>query len=433
MLPSFGLRLTPRRTLAVVQALRAIALVSQLTVLGLAISVFAIALPASKLLSGIGLLFLLWLTTVARLRRQWPVTELEVAFHLSLDIGVLTWLLYLSGGSANPFVSAYLVPIALTAIALRPRYGVVIALLCSSAYTALLKFHLPLSLGHQGPVSGFDLHVLGMWVNFILSACLIAGLLWVLAEGIRRRDRLINQAREDVLRNEHVVALGTLAAGAAHELSTPLSTVALLAEELSLELTDRPQAQADLALLKQQIQQCKASLSTLLASAGHGRLENAAAVSIDGLLGEILDRWRLLRPELKLSVALTGEDSASLLPDEGLAQALINLLNNAADASLANGRPKVSLRAQVSGGRLLIEIEDEGTGIDEATRALAGRAVFSTKPGGSGLGLLISNTTLSRWGGSLSLHNRPSGGTVSRIVLPLSRLSRSAHETTAAD
>lgn len=423
MISSFGLHLTPRRTLQVVQGLRAVALLAQLAVLGLATSVFAIALPVSELLGGIGLLLVLWLATFGRLRRRWPVTELEIVLHLSLDVGVLTWLLYLSGGSANPFVSAYLVPIALAAVALRPRYGVVIALLCSSAYTVLLKFYLPLSLAHRGPASGFELHVLGMWVNFILSASLIAGLLWVLAEGIRRRDRLINQARENVLHNEHVVALGVLAAGAAHELSTPLSTVALLAEEISLELTDKPHAQADLALMKQQIQQCKASLSTLLASAGHGRAESASLIGADAFLEKTLQRWRLLRPEVGLSVALTDEESTSLLADEGLAQALINLLNNAADASLANGRPGVNLRAQASGGQLVIEIEDEGVGIDETNRALAGRAVFSTKPGGSGLGLLISNTTLARWGGSLSLHNRPGGGTLSRIVLPLPRPS----------
>lgn len=132
-----------------------------------------------------GMLALGALALWRRLGLAWPVTELEVSLHLLLDIGVLTWLLYFSGGSV-------------------PMAGMA-----------------------EG---GFELHVIGMWVSFILSACLIVGLLGLIADNIRRRDKLISRAREETLRNEHITILGSLAAGAAHELSTPLSTVALIAE-----------------------------------------------------------------------------------------------------------------------------------------------------------------------------------------------------------
>jgi two-component system sensor histidine kinase RegB len=224
-----------------------------------------------------------------------------------------------------------------------------------------------------------------------------------------------------------------LAAGATHELSTPLSTAALLTDELAVDLMERPDAQQNLALLKQQIQQCKASLSALLASAGHSRLKNSLPILADDFLQQTLERWRLLRPEVTLVVAFTGDKTARLLPEQTLVQALINLLNNSADASLAAGNSQLSLRAQVDDGYLLIEIEDEGAGFDEATRALAGRAVVSSKPDGTGLGLLLSNATLNRWGGTLSLHSRQAGGTLTRIVLPLSRLKSSAHEASAAN
>src|SRR5699024_12004468 len=105
---------------------------------------------------------------------------------------------------------------------------------CSSDLTFLLWFHVPLPPLEHYLMSDFDLHVIGMWVNFVLSAALLAGLFALLADNIRRRDAMITQAREDRLRNEHVVALGALAASAAHELSTPLSTVDLLADELAL-------------------------------------------------------------------------------------------------------------------------------------------------------------------------------------------------------
>lgn len=246
---TLNMRLTPQHTLKAVLGLRGVAVLAQLAVLTIASGVLHISLPIEQLLLGTGLLAATGLAMIWRLRRAWSVTELEVSLHLCVDIAVLTWLLYFTGGSSNAFVSAYLVPIALAAIALRPLHGLLLTVASIVAYTLLLYFHVPLPSVQHDLVSDFGLHVLGMWVSFLLSACLIAGLLWIMAENIRRRDRLIAAAREETLRNEHVVALGALAAGAAHELSTPLSTVALVADELATELRDKPSIQADLALL----------------------------------------------------------------------------------------------------------------------------------------------------------------------------------------
>lgn len=130
----------------------------------------------------------------------------------------------------------------------------------------------------------------------------------------------------------------------------------------------------------------------------------------------------MLRPEVALDVTLTGNQTVQLLPKQGLAQALINLLNNAADAGLEAGQPHISLQASIRNTQLLLEIKDSGVGFDETARLMAGRVAFSTKPGGAGLGLLLSNTTLSRWGGTLSLYHHPEGGTLTSIALPLSQL-----------
>lgn len=422
MSPTIHLRLTPHRTLWIVLILRGVTVTAQLVVSLLTVHVFHIPLPFDYLFLGTGLLILAGLGALWRLQRDWPVTELEVILHLLLDVAVLTWLLYLTGGSWNPFVSAYLVPIALAAIALRPFYGLLITAVCIGAYTLMLWLHVPLPAAHHGSGDEFMLHVFGMWINFILSACLIAGTLLLMAENIRRRDQLIAEAREEALRNEHVVALGTLAASAAHELSTPLSTMALVADELANELQDQQAARKDLALLQQQIQQCKGSLSTLLASAGHARVESSLPISVDTFLGQVLERWLLLRPEITLAATLTGDTAITVLPEQGLSQCLINLLNNAADASLAAGEHHVGLQSRLEDGYWVIDVEDAGAGFDAMARALAGRVAFSTKPGGTGLGLLLSNTTLSRWGGTLGLHSRPEGRTFIRITLPLSRL-----------
>jgi len=418
----FDLRLTPKHTLRAVLGLRGLAVAAQLAVLLVVVKVLELAVPLPALLAGVAFLsatsvFLGW-----RLKQTWPVTEFEVSLHLCVDILVLAWLLYHAGGSSNAFVSAFLVPIALAAISLRLTFSLLVTLLSISAYTFLLWFHVPLPPLEHYLMSDFDLHVIGMWVNFVLSAALLAGLFALLADNIRRRDAMITQAREDRLRNEHVVALGALAASAAHELSTPLSTVDLLADELALGVKGDAQLEDDAALLKQQVQQCKTSLSALLKTARHPRLEDDEAISIEQLLQEVVQRWQLMRPEITLHTVFEPIHDTSINAPLGLAQALFNVLNNAADASMAAGHTAVSLRAYCQAENLRLDIVDQGQGVDEQTELLAGRVAFSTKPEGSGIGLLLTHTTLSRWGGQVSLHRQRQGGTLTRLVLPLSRL-----------
>src|SRR5690554_4570623 len=258
------LRLTPKHTLRAVLSLRGLAVMAQLAVLLAVVWALELVLPLPALLWGVAVLAATGLLLWWRLAQSWPVTELEVSLQLSVDILVLTWLLYHAGGSSNAFVSAFLVPIALAAISLRLAFSLLVTLLSISAYTFLLWFYVPLPPIEHHLVTDFDLHVIGMWVNFVLSAALLAGLFALLADNIRRRDAMITKAREDKLRNEHVVALGALAASAAHELSTPLSTVDLLADELARGVQGNAELEEDAALLKQQVQQCKTSLSTLL-------------------------------------------------------------------------------------------------------------------------------------------------------------------------
>jgi len=428
----FDLRLTPQHTLHAVMGLRVLAILAQVTVLLVVAQGLGLAVPLASLLWGVAFLTVAAVLLGWRLKRPWPITELEVSLQLSVDILVLAWLLYHAGGSSNAFVSAFLVPIALAVISLRLTFSLLVTLLSISAYTFLLWFYVPLPPIEHHLVTDFDLHVIGMWVNFVLSAALLAGLFALLADNIRRRDAMITKAREDKLRNEHVVALGALAASAAHELSTPLSTVDLLADELARGVQGNAELEEDAALLKQQVQQCKTSLSTLLKTARHPRLEEDEAVSIEQLLHEVVQRWQLMRPEIVLNTAFEPIRDALITAPLGLAQALFNLLNNAADASIAAGSSSISLQAYCQANKLHLDILDQGKGVDAEAKLLAGRVAFSTKPEGSGIGLLLTHTTLSRWGGQVSLHRRREGGTLTRLVLPFSKL-RMHHETIATD
>jgi two-component system sensor histidine kinase RegB len=268
--------------------------------------------------------------------------------------------------------------------------------------------------------AAFNLHVTGMWVNFMLSAVLITGFVGTMSASIRERDRRLAAARERALRDEQVLALGTFAAGAAHELGTPLSTIAVLAREMEHDHAGMPALSADLGLLRNQVDQCRAILNGLTAAAGQARAQPAVRQDLDRFLRNVIDKWMLLRPEVPLAMQFSGPGTApQIAAEETVSQTLINLLNNAADASPAG----VEVEGSWNGGDFTVEVRDHGPGITEEVAARAGRTFISTKSAGRGIGLFLANATIERLGGSVALFNREGGGGCTRVTIPLSRLA----------
>ena len=394
------------------------------------------------------------LLTWWRLRRPWPVTDLELFGQLCVDVFALGGLLYLSGGSANPFVSLFLVPLTITAAILPQTYAWAMACLTLAGYTLLLFVSVPLPatgvdlplldwltgatpgaatelsnahaahLGHGGhgsPSSGFALHLLGMWFNFLVSALIIAFFLARLAATLRERERELAAAREDALRHEQILAVGTLAAGAAHQLGTPLATMAVVLRDLELDHGDQPGLGSDLGLLRRQVDNCKELLGQLLSAAGRPRGGEGAQRPIDAYLAAIVDQWRLLRPQVVLATDWQGPAPApAILVEPTLEQALLNLLDNAADVSPA----EVVMNARWDDSRCVIDILDRGPGVSGALAQKIGQPFFTTKgkQGGIGIGLFLSNATLERFGGKVELFNRDGGGACTRITLPFGKL-----------
>jgi two-component system sensor histidine kinase RegB len=411
------------------QSLRSLCLLRGCAILGLVATIaggyygLGLALPVLPML-GLALALSLWtLLTLWRLTRGWPVTQPEIALQLAVDALALSALFALSGGPANPFVSFYLVPIAIGAVMLSRAWSWGITLLCMLLYGALIA-DFAQHLQHHDSTHGFQLHVLGMWLNFLLSAVLVTAFVSTIAEAVRRRDRSLAAAREEALRNEQILAIGTLAAGAAHELSTPLSTMAVTLGELRAQYRQDPQLLADLDLLRDQITVCRQQLDILLSTATQecsGR--EAHAIAALHFLSEIADRFRLMRPDAKLQLELdTNLNHIRLCREAGLAQAILAALNNAADANQAAGRDTIELRGSCDARTLNIEIGDRGTGLRPEQRAQAGRGIFSTKAQGYGLGLVLSHATLERLGGEMRLEPRAGGGTLTRIHVPLHTL-----------
>lgn len=403
----------------------------RLTVLrALALSAYiGVSLWLADALSGGALVFVLLgvittLVSVWRARGSVAVGRAEFFGHLLMDWLWLPPLLAFSGGAANPFVTYLLVPLTIAA-ATQPRlYAWLMAAISIAIYTALMIFFPGVDDGHSGHTapdmpaasSEFYRHLIGMWATFTFSALLIAGFVNSMAEALRRRDRHLHKLRQEQARRDQVLSLGTLAAGTAHELASPLQTIGLLVEELQAQRDrDNDIDEQDLALLQQQVGLCKQALEQLKSRARdpEGRDEFQPVAKF---LERSLERWQLLRPDARFALVQQGPATLEARLPLTLEQTLINLLNNALDASLAAGKKApVDIKAQWNGERLSVEIADSGAGLD----------VGSLEPTGFGIGLILSKTALAQLGGRLTLKARERlSGTVAIIELPLATKPR---------
>jgi len=397
--------------------LRSIAIVVQCLTFAAVHWVLEMPLPWTEMVTVVTFLAVLNFATWLRLRRNWPVSSIEFFAQILIDVFALGALLYFSGGSTNPFVSLYLLPLTITAAALPWAYTWVMAAITISCYSLLLFYYVPLPHDHSEHNSEFNLHVSGMWLAFVLSTVLIAWFVVKMGISIRERDKNLSQAREQALRDEQLIALGTLAAGAAHELGTPLSTMAVVSRELQKDNTENRELQNNISILRDQITQCKHTLTQLLANAGQTRAEDASGQTVDHFLREILDKWKLMRPTVKFTYHCNGTYPApQIINAHLLAQSILNLLNNAADASLEN----IEIKSDWDNKELRLEILDFGKGLSEETVQRAGQAFFTSEPGqGFGIGLFLANANIERFGGSIRLTNRKRGGACTQVRLPL--------------
>ena len=391
-----------------------------ITGVGVARLYFELQLSLPRLLVILAFIVALNIYTWYRLRRGSNFNNGEIFTLMLLDVAALTGIFYYTGAASNPFVWFYLLPLMIAATIL-PRWQAwsmgVITVIC---YTALFFIGAPLPAehAHHGEANGFAMHVLGMWLGFVLSAGIVAVIIVGMAHSLRERDRKLARAREDSLKNERLVALGTLATGAAHELGTPLGTMAIVTAELEHEYaeSDNSDLRKKLAILGTQISRCKDALSVLSTTAGAERAEAGHRMQVRQYLDETVASWQQRRPATRLQVRIDADlPPADILAEHTLSQALFNILDNAADASPDD----VSLEAEWEAGELTLKISDRGPGLSEEVRQRLGQTPVSTKPEGLGVGLYLAHATITRLGGSCTISDRAGGGTVWNITLPL--------------
>jgi two-component system sensor histidine kinase RegB len=377
-----------------------------------------------SLLLGIDLLAVFAVFAAWRISQPWPVREWETVCHIVADTLVLSYLLYFTGGASNPFVTLLVVPIALSAAALSVRSVLAVAAIAGSAYVVLLDWYVPLPMNERmGSDNGFSLHVAGMGVNFLVTALLLGFFINRLATAVRQQQQEVQRVRERALRDEGILAIATQAAGAAHELNTPLSTMRTLLPELRREHATDAVLNEDLKLLEGQVERCRGILREMVAFGKMQLSQESERLPLADFVHGCVERFQLLRPEAELELEVAPQlDQLVLRTPPGLRHALINLLNNAVDASALRDSHSVALLVRRDEHWLEWIVRDRGPGFaaDEASVAIG----KSGKQSGLGLGLALAEATAERLAGELIATNTGNGAEM-RLRLPLSAISPS--------
>jgi two-component system sensor histidine kinase RegB len=333
------------------------------------------------------------------------------------DVLLLTSMLMLTGGPSNPFAVVFLVNVTLAAVTLGPGWTWTIVVASVGGYASLFAWP-TVPLHHLERGHEWLAHLGGMWLAFATTAVLIALFVTGVTRTLARRERKLAELRALASHNERLASLTALAAGAAHELATPLASIAVAAGEL--ERTGKEHALSavtgDAELIRSQVARCRDILDRMSGRASGTWIETAQPVQVDDIV-------RLLRDELGAERTTRLQVDAQrglpiLARRAALVQALSGLLRNAFEASKHEER--VSLTVSVDAARSAFVIRDRGCGMSADVLAHAGEAFFTTKAAasGRGLGLFVARLFAERHGGKLTVESFPGRGTTAVLELP---------------
>jgi two-component system, sensor histidine kinase RegB len=350
------------------------------------------------------------------------VTDAAIAAVMFLDVGVLTVLLDLTGGASNPFATLYIVNVALAAVLLPPRWSWALMTVSLLSFGGLFVHESLVGPSHHvrllmEPAQVMQAHLRGAWIGVALTAIFVVFFVQRVSSALGERERELQEARSLGARREKLASLATLAAGAAHELGTPLGTIAIVAKELERALAsdERREVRDDLQLVKEQVARCRAILNRMSAHAGEHAGEPLERIGAGAWRDTALDG---LPWHDRITIERLDPHAAVVGPPRALADALRGLLKNALQAS-GPGAP-VSLRIVAERGRVRAAVTDRGPGMPPEILARVGEPFFTTKgPGdGMGLGLFLTRALAEQLGGDFHIASRPGDGTEAWIDLP---------------
>lgn len=397
--------------------MRAIALSFEALGVALAAVWLDVRLSVPPVLAIMALLGAFNLWSVWRMQKPEPVGDAGLFLQLFVDIAALSALLYLTGGATNPFVSLYLPALAVAAAILPWRYALILAIVSLLAYSAMMSNYIPLHvMDHETAMS---YHLMGMWGNFTLSAGLITWFVGRRSRLLREKDTQLALAREQHLKNEQMIALGTQAASAAHEMGTPLSTIALIAGDLKHDFARKAELAAyreDIATVETQIALCKAALDRMGGAAGAAALPDTP-VMLEKWLAQFVETWRVRCPATKLKLALAAPQTR-IGNAADLGQILLILLDNAAHAASRTDTP-VCVALSIEADTAVIRVQDQGPGMSPELLKRLGSEQVATASGGQGIGLMLAFATARQIGARIALSSEAGAGTTATVTVPL--------------
>ena len=335
--------------------------------------------------------------------------QTAILIQISADILFLSSLLFFSGGATNAFVSLLLIPIAIAAVTLTPTLLSLVALLAIGSYSILLWL-LPMSVMH-GNMQG---HFIGMGINFLFSALVVALVVGKMARSMNRQQLAIAKYRENLLKQEQVTSLGVASAQVTHQLATPITTVQLLADELCDDFPDNEVINE----MQIQLTRCRESLDEFRDMVFSIKEQRISPINTFTLLRNIKESISVNYPEIQLAAEQNEQKNTAILADAALMPAILNLINNAIRATKSNNRVDLSLSSHLVNEQWQLSIRDFGKGFTlKKLNELGVRPVASNQ--GLGMAVFLSHASLERLGGKLSLTNHVEGGALVTLSLPL--------------
>lgn len=407
-----------RKNMALLVQLRWIAIAGQVATILFAHWAMGINIPIAAMLLVTMIAAALNIVTFAALRHRKDVAHAELLLALLFDVLLLTAQLYLSGGATNPFISLYLLQVALGAVLLDrwSVWGIVLmSVLCAAMLSVVYR---PLGLSDALEGHLFDLHIVGTWICLTMIAVLLVLFMGRVNRNLRDREAYLAHLRQQAAEEEHIVRMGLLASGAAHELGTPLSQLAVVLGDWRHmpEITNHPPLVEEVVEMQAAVQRCKAIVTGILLSAGEARGEAPEVTNVRDFVDGIASDWRAANPGMPLRCDFGPHDYPRIIADPVIRQAIGNLLDNAREAGATN----IDLLVGRDSQSLNIAVRDNGSGFSPEMLADFGKPYRSSKgKEGRGLGLFLVVNVVRKLGGSVSASNGADGGTLILLRLPL--------------